>query len=74
MKDRVTGAVTLVSQTPGGFAGNGDSRNASFWYGGNRIVFTSCADNLVPNDTNQCCDVFMATTNFTPTAGPVTAR
>ena len=50
------GAIELVSQAPGGEAGNGDSSQAAV--GGGRVVFQSDATNLVPGDANGSRDVF----------------
>ena len=54
-----TGALTLVSASQKGPAGDGDSRNAAISQDGRYVVFQSDADNLVPNDTNQVADVFL---------------
>ena len=59
IKDLATGAVTLVSTNADGIQGNAGSTKANFSPDGNRIVFHSFADNLVPADTNSTTDVFV---------------
>ena len=49
-------AAELVSQAPGGEAGNGDSSHAAV--GGSLVAFHSDASNLVPGDGNGARDVF----------------
>lgn len=52
--DRATGRNVLL--TPGG---DSDSYNPSISADGRRVVFTSSASNLVPNDTNGADDMFL---------------
>jgi hypothetical protein len=47
----------LVSRTPGGVGGNGDSTMA--FGASNAAVFASDADDLVPGDDNSATDVFV---------------
>ncbi|MFN4261788.1 MAG: PKD domain-containing protein, partial [Gemmataceae bacterium] len=54
-----TGKVSLVSITPDGYSGNGESKNPSFSPDGNRIAFDSKANDLVDNDFNDDQDVFV---------------
>jgi Tol biopolymer transport system component len=58
LRDLVTGQVTLVSQTPAGFSGNGLSYNPDLSDDGRYVVFHSAATDLVANDTNATWDVF----------------
>ena len=46
-----------VSESAGGEEGNGPSYNANI--GGNVVAFVSAASNLVPDDTNNCNDIFL---------------
>jgi Tol biopolymer transport system component len=55
---RWTGQYVLVSRAMEGGSGNGASRGARIAAQGRYVVFTSEADNLVPNDTNGYADVF----------------
>ena len=58
--NRQTGTTELVSIAPGGFsAGNGPSRNPSISPDGRYVVFSSIADDLIPNDDNNTDDVFV---------------
>jgi Tol biopolymer transport system component len=67
--DRQTGRTTLVSMAPDGTSGNGMSTEASISADGRWIVFTSTADDLVPEideysgeniaDTNGMADIFV---------------
>ena len=57
--NRATGAVTLVSQT-GGVQGNSVSENPSISDNGQYVAFASYSNNLVPGDTNNHEDVFLA--------------
>lgn len=58
-KDRVTGAVELVSVSNDGVAGNEASFPASISADGSIVVFDSAAGNLVPNDGTAHNDIFM---------------
>ena len=59
VKDIATGAITRVSTSASGEAGNGDSTDAVFSPDGRSIVFRSKASNLVPDDVNGATDVFL---------------
>ena len=50
VKDLVTGSVTRVSTDATGLQGNGHSSGPSFSPDGQKILFDSIANNLVPND------------------------
>lgn len=54
VKDRWTGTVAHVSR-----GADGPSYGVTMSGDGRRFAFTSDADNLVPNDTNGCSDVFV---------------
>lgn len=60
VRDRALGTTTLVSRTPGGAPGNGDSMNALMVHDGSGVVFGSQANDLVAGDTNGAYDVFYA--------------
>jgi Tol biopolymer transport system component len=64
------GALTLVSQGTGvgGAAGDGDSSAPIFINHGARLLFSSSATNLVPDDGNGHDDIFIATL-AAPTGG-----
>jgi choice-of-anchor C domain-containing protein len=57
--DRQTGATTLVSRTPTGNAGAGDSFVRGISDDGTRIAFTSSAADLVAGDGNGAVDAFV---------------
>jgi Tol biopolymer transport system component len=59
VKDLATGAVTRVSETAGGAAGNGLSFEGVFSPDGTKVLFTSFATNLVSGDTNNHADLFI---------------
>ena len=59
VRDRIAGTTTLVSRTPGGALGNGDSDTCSISLDGMRIAFRSAATNLVTGDTNGRVDIFL---------------
>ena len=59
LRDRQTGVTHLVSETPGGQAGAGDSRHPSVSGNGRYVAFESDAADLVPGDTNGFTDVFL---------------
>lgn len=58
LRDTVMGQTVLVSATPEGGVGAGNSMSASLTPDGNYAVFTSEAPNLVGGDTNAIVDVF----------------
>lgn len=49
----------LIDMLPDGTIGNGDSALISISADGRFVAFVSGASNLVPNDTNNCGDVFV---------------
>ncbi len=57
--DLFTETLTLVSQTPGGMAGNGPSRYPATDALGAWVVFQSDADDLVADDDNGVTDIFL---------------
>ena len=59
LKDRVSGAVTLVSIGSAGGQGNGPSNWPDVNADGTRVVFLSEASNLIASDTNNGADVFV---------------
>ncbi len=59
VRDRVTGAVTLVSADSQGGFGNWDSDDASISGDGDTVAFRSYANDLVANDTNATEDIFV---------------
>ncbi len=59
VKDLVTGVVSLVSKSVNGLQGNGFSADAAISGDGNKVVFTSLANNLVPGDNNGAFDIFV---------------
>lgn len=66
--DRATGATTRVSVSSSGTEGNGNSYNRPTISGNGRfITFFSESSNLVPNDTNNNGDVFVAEQTGSPT-------
>ena len=58
--DRQTGATERVSVAGDGTQGNRDSFTPSLSADGKLVAFESLADNLVPGDTNDAFDVFVA--------------
>lgn len=59
VRDRRTRTTRLVSPSSKGEQGNRDSRYPDFSRDGRFVVFTSEADNLVPNDENDVSDIFI---------------
>jgi len=59
VRDMETGTTAMLSTTPAGVAGNGDSTNPSIAGDGCYVVFQSEASDLVPGDTNAVSDVFV---------------
>jgi WD40-like Beta Propeller Repeat len=57
--DRLTGQTTRVSVASDGTQGNGLSDDADISGDGRYVVFSSLANNLVPNDTNGINDIFV---------------
>lgn len=54
-----TGNTSLVSVATDGGSANGDSQQCRISGDGGRVVFSSMASNLVPDDLNDFMDVFM---------------
>lgn len=59
VRNRLTGALTLVSVGVAGAEANGASTGPSMSANGRYVAFTSDASNLVPGDTNGRSDVFV---------------
>lgn len=65
VKDLSTGSITLASASASGSPANMDtpviysSADMSFSSDGHKLLFTSLASNLAPNDTNNYDDVFL---------------
>jgi Tol biopolymer transport system component len=59
LRDRTAGVTTLVSVSTAGVQGDKQSVTPSISADGRYVTFTSLADNLVPNDTNNDRDVFV---------------
>jgi Tol biopolymer transport system component len=59
VRDRKTGAITLVSATSSGVGGNGFSSGPSISASGRFVAFGSDSSNLVGGDTNIATDVFV---------------
>lgn len=57
--DRLTGETRLVSAGAGGAKGNRDSYDASISDDGLRVLFTSGATNLHPDDPDESSDVYL---------------
>lgn len=58
LRDRLLATTVLVSRTPAGSAGNGESINAVISHDGARIAFESSAEDLAP-DGNGLRDAFV---------------
>lgn len=58
LRDRSTGALTLVTRGAGGTGGNGNSFNVAISADGQTVVFDSYASDLVGGDSNGERDVF----------------
>jgi Tol biopolymer transport system component len=59
VKNLKTGALTVVSVTPAGAPGDGNSNHPQWSPNGKMIAFASSSDNLVAGDTNRKSDVFV---------------
>lgn len=59
VKDRQTGAITLLTFDPSGNPANGDSYYVTISGDGRFVAYVSSADNLVPFDRNGELDVFV---------------
>jgi len=64
VKDLVTGAIARVSTDAAGRQGNGVSSDPVFSPDGSRVAFRSTSSNLVPGDTNDTSDIFVASLGF----------
>ena len=60
VRDRQTSHTGRVSTTSHGIQGNRESRSPCISADGRYVAFASRASNLVPGDTNDCCDIFIA--------------
>ena len=60
LKDMVSGALTLISRTPAGTPGFGQSVSSAISADGRLVAFASNAPDLVPGDANMVQDVFTA--------------
>jgi Tol biopolymer transport system component len=58
--DRATGETTRVSVSDAGDEAQADSGDAAVSPDGRFVAFNSCASNLVPDDHNSECDVFVS--------------
>jgi RTX calcium-binding nonapeptide repeat (4 copies)/WD40-like Beta Propeller Repeat len=58
LKNVGTGDLTLVSTSTAGVKGDGTSQDPDLAGGGNKVVFTSYADNLDPADTDALPDIY----------------
>lgn len=59
VRDLLLGTTTRVSIAPDGSEANGGSGSASISLDGRFVVFSSDADNLVPDDHNRTTDIFV---------------
>src|SRR4030095_13743227 len=59
VKKIATGKLMLVSATPNGESGNGNSYAPTVSGNGQFVAFLSQASNVTPNDTNSVTDVFV---------------
>jgi len=66
VRDLSTNTTTRVSVDSVGNQGNQDSEDASISADGRRVAFSSDAFNLVPGDTNNSEDIFVADLTTTP--------
>jgi Tol biopolymer transport system component len=57
-KDLESGEILLCSTSSGGESGNGDSESPAISRDGRYVAFQSSASNLVPDDRNDCRDIF----------------
>ncbi|WP_280818944.1 Hint domain-containing protein [Methylobacterium variabile] len=60
VKDLTTGTLTRVSTAAAGTQGNAASSQPTLSSDGSRVAFSSGATNLVPGDTNNVGDIFVA--------------
>jgi Ca2+-binding RTX toxin-like protein len=66
VKTLAAGAIERISTDAAGGQGNGGSGDLAFSPDGSKVVFRSGASNLVPNDTNNADDIFVATLGTAP--------
>jgi len=59
VRDTVAGVTTRVSTGPNAEQANDYSVEPAISADGHSVAFDSAASNLVPDDTNQCLDVFV---------------
>lgn len=59
VKDRLTGGIERVSVSSSGQQANSSSSEPSISADGRFVLFGSSADNLVPDDINNCTDYFV---------------
>jgi hypothetical protein len=59
IKDMSTGSISLVDKNSSGQVANALPESSMISSDGNWVVFSSSANNLVPNDTNNLSDVFL---------------
>ncbi|MEH3099100.1 cadherin domain-containing protein [Sphingomonas adhaesiva] len=59
VKDLRTGGISLVSSGDMGQAGNGDADQAIWSPDGKKVLFSTYASNLVPDDNNSAKDIFI---------------
>ncbi|MDZ4813175.1 MAG: hypothetical protein SGI99_11250 [Pseudomonadota bacterium] len=59
LRNRLTGTTTLLSVAAGGAESNGLSRANDISSDGRFVTFESCASNLIVDDSNGLCDVFL---------------
>ena len=66
VRDTLTNTTTRVSVDSAGNQGNRDAYGASISADGRFVAFSSFASNIVPGDTNNSYDIFVADTIRTP--------
>ena len=59
LRDRTSGATTLVSGRPQGGPGNSDSVGAAISRDGSYVAFASNASDLAPDDSNGYADIYL---------------
>jgi Tol biopolymer transport system component len=70
LRDRLLGVTTIASVSSSGQRGAGNSTLNSISQDGRFVAFGSNAINLVANDTNQACDIFVHGPYLTLEADP----
>jgi hypothetical protein len=70
VRDRQMNTTAIVSVASDGALGNNHSWKASISGDGHYVAFDSYASNLVPNDTNNSSDVFVADNPLNPPPPP----